>query len=63
MDLNKKLKKFLNKDVQKTEYDLEEDEILTPKNGLVERVDKVLKIQDGRQLLKEQRFESTSTNR
>ncbi len=52
-NLNNQLDSFLNP-VNKNEEDI----VITPKTGLIERVDKKLVTQDGRQLLREVRFDN-----
>jgi len=55
-DLKQDLENFLEESKPETK---EKKEVVIPaKTGLVERIDKTLVLEDGRQLLKEQLFES-----
>lgn len=57
-DLNNELDSFLDIKKQVTPKVNNTDEVvITSRTGLIERVDKILVVSDGRQLLKEQLFE------
>lgn len=60
-ELKNELDSFLDEEVKNVENltDSEDVEVIIPKTGLVERVEKTLIVQDGRQLLKEETYGGT----
>lgn len=57
MNTNKELEKELDSFLdEKVEVNVNETNVITPKTGLVERIDKTLVLEDGRQLITERLF-------